>query len=247
MSRWFRSLVLPLHGHLAPAAWAAAQAKPGARVGYVQTGGGALPGSFSRDVATLRERGLLCGHITAGPCLRRRARGAQRPRRPRRRRARPRMGRRDRRPRPGHHRLRHPPRPRRHGGAGHCPRRPLAADADPDLPAPLVRRPPRAPPRRKPPHLTVLEMLLPAESRSRSAEESRESPHELAVAAGWRHRLASSPSTWTAYAASGLPTRTMGRDLSEDPLFFAAASGLRQRPGHMPRSRCDGRPGGPRP
>jgi hypothetical protein len=59
--------VLPLHGHLAPAAWAAAQAAPGLRVGYVQTGGGALPGSFSRDVQQLRERDLLAGHITAAP------------------------------------------------------------------------------------------------------------------------------------------------------------------------------------
>ena len=49
--------VLPLHGHLAPAAWAAAQAAPGLRVGYVQTGGGALPGSLSRDVeAAARAR-----------------------------------------------------------------------------------------------------------------------------------------------------------------------------------------------
>jgi hypothetical protein len=61
------ALVLPLHGHLAPAAWAAAQARPGLRVGYVQTGGGALPGSLSRDVRQLRERGLLAGHITAAP------------------------------------------------------------------------------------------------------------------------------------------------------------------------------------
>jgi Protein of unknown function (DUF3866) len=60
-------LVLPLHGHLAPAAWAAARATPGLRVGYVQTGGGALPGSLSRDVKQLRERGLLAGHITAAP------------------------------------------------------------------------------------------------------------------------------------------------------------------------------------
>jgi hypothetical protein len=60
-------VVLPLHGHLAPAAWAAAQARPGIRVGFVQTAGGALPGSLSRDVADLRERGLLCGHITAAP------------------------------------------------------------------------------------------------------------------------------------------------------------------------------------
>jgi hypothetical protein len=60
-------LVLPLHGHLAPAAWAAAQAAPGLQVGYVQTGGGALPGSFCRNVKQLRERDLLAGHITAAP------------------------------------------------------------------------------------------------------------------------------------------------------------------------------------
>ena len=59
--------ILPLHGHLAPAAWAAAQTAPGLRVGYVQTGGGALPGSLSRDVKELRERGLLAGHVTAAP------------------------------------------------------------------------------------------------------------------------------------------------------------------------------------
>jgi hypothetical protein len=60
-------LVLPLHGHLAPACWAAARVSPGLRVGYVQTVGGALPGSLSHDVAELRERGLLAGHATAGP------------------------------------------------------------------------------------------------------------------------------------------------------------------------------------
>jgi Protein of unknown function (DUF3866) len=60
-------LVLPLHGHLAPSCWAAAQMSPGLRVGYVQSAGGALPGALSRDVAELRERGLLAGHVTAGP------------------------------------------------------------------------------------------------------------------------------------------------------------------------------------
>src|ERR671910_3866316 len=60
-------LVLPLHGHLAPAAWSAGQARPGLRVGYVQTAGGALPGAISRDVAELRSRGLLAGHVSAGP------------------------------------------------------------------------------------------------------------------------------------------------------------------------------------
>jgi Protein of unknown function (DUF3866) len=59
-------LVMPLHGHLAPAVWSAAQARPGIRVGYVQTVGGALPGALSKDVAELRERGLLFGHVTAG-------------------------------------------------------------------------------------------------------------------------------------------------------------------------------------
>ena len=59
-------LVLSLHGQLAPAAWAAARAAPGLAVGYLQTPGGALPGSLSRDVADLRERGLLRGHVTAG-------------------------------------------------------------------------------------------------------------------------------------------------------------------------------------
>jgi hypothetical protein len=59
-------LVIPLHGHLAPAAWAAAQARPEIRLGFVQTPGGALPGSLSRDVVLLRERDLLAGHVTAG-------------------------------------------------------------------------------------------------------------------------------------------------------------------------------------
>ncbi|HKT83015.1 MAG TPA: DUF3866 family protein, partial [Solirubrobacterales bacterium] len=61
------ALVIPLHGHLAPAAWAAAEAASGLKVGFVQTGGGALPGSLGRDVAELRKRELLCGHVTAGP------------------------------------------------------------------------------------------------------------------------------------------------------------------------------------
>jgi Protein of unknown function (DUF3866) len=58
--------VLALHGQLAAVAWAFAQANPGGRLGFVQTPGGALPGGHSRIVRTLRERGLLAGHITAG-------------------------------------------------------------------------------------------------------------------------------------------------------------------------------------
>jgi hypothetical protein len=58
--------VLALHGQLAPVAWAFAQSAPGAKLGYVQSAGGALPGGHSRTVAELRERGLLAGHLTAG-------------------------------------------------------------------------------------------------------------------------------------------------------------------------------------
>jgi hypothetical protein len=58
-----------LHGQLAPLAWAFAQARPGARLGYVQTAGGALPGGHSCVVRDLRESGLLAGHLTAGPAF----------------------------------------------------------------------------------------------------------------------------------------------------------------------------------
>ena len=59
--------VLGLHGQLAPLAWTFAHAAPGARLAYVQTAGGALPGGLSRTVGRLREAGLLALHVTAGP------------------------------------------------------------------------------------------------------------------------------------------------------------------------------------
>ena len=64
-------MAIGLHGHLAPAVWAASETarSKGAvapKVGYIQTGGGALPGSFSRDVARLLEMNLLSGHVTSG-------------------------------------------------------------------------------------------------------------------------------------------------------------------------------------
>jgi hypothetical protein len=59
-------LVLSLHGQLAPATWAACRTGSGMRIGYVQTTGGALPGSLSEDVAELRNAELLCGHVTVG-------------------------------------------------------------------------------------------------------------------------------------------------------------------------------------
>jgi hypothetical protein len=61
--------VIALHGQLPCVAWAAAQARPGARLGYVQTAGGALPGALSRAVRELLDRGLLAGHVTAAPAF----------------------------------------------------------------------------------------------------------------------------------------------------------------------------------
>jgi hypothetical protein len=56
-----------LHGQLAPVAWAFSVAAPGRSLGYVQTLGGSLPGGLSRAVRDMRSRGLLAGHITSGP------------------------------------------------------------------------------------------------------------------------------------------------------------------------------------
>jgi Protein of unknown function (DUF3866) len=61
--------VLALHAQLPCVAWAAAQVVPDARIGYVQTWGGALAGALSDNVRELTERGLLAGHVTAGPAF----------------------------------------------------------------------------------------------------------------------------------------------------------------------------------
>jgi hypothetical protein len=214
-------LVLPLHGHLAPAAWAASQASSGLKLGYVQTGGGALPGSLSRDVAELRERGLLAGRITAGAAYGGEHEAISVP------------GAIDAAterlgwdavlvgPGPGilgsESRL-------GHGGIAALDNAHGAlALGHPTLLSPrLSSTDPRD--RHKPVShhtLTVLQMLLapvqiPAPSGSPIAIAT------LATAAGWRHRLREAPADLAGYAASGLPARTMGRTLEEDPLFFAA-------------------------
>jgi hypothetical protein len=61
--------VISLHGQLPCVAWAAAQARPGLRVGFVQTAGGALPGALSDVVRELLERDLLVDHVTAAPAF----------------------------------------------------------------------------------------------------------------------------------------------------------------------------------
>jgi Protein of unknown function (DUF3866) len=216
------ALVLPLHGHLAPAAWAAAQAARGAKVGYLQTSGGALPGSLSRDVAALRERDLLCGHITAGAAYGGEQEAITVP------------GALDAAahqlgwdailvgPGPGiigsDTRL-------GHGGVAALDN--AHASLALGLPTMLSPRLSAADPRER--HnpvshhtLVVLKMLLAPVEIPVPAGESVPIA-VLATAAGWRHRLHEAAADLRGYKASDLPSRTMGRTIDEDPLFFAAA------------------------
>lgn len=214
-------LVLPLHGHLAPAAWAAAQTVPGLRVGYVQSGGGALPGGLSRDVAQLRERGLLHGHVTAAPAY-----GGERE-------ALSVVGALDAAaegldwdaalvgPGPGiigsETRL-------GHGGMAALDN--VHAALSLGLPTLLSPRLSEADPRNR--HrgvshhtLTVLQLLL-APVEIAVPFGNPEIATQLADAAGDRHKLHEVPADLDAYAASGLPARTMGRGIDDDGLFYAA-------------------------
>jgi hypothetical protein len=215
-------LVIPLHGHLAPAAWAVGAGRPGTRVGFVQTGGGALPGRLSRDAAELRRTGLLCGHVAVSPAY-----GAE------------------------HEAISVAgaldaaaaalgweaaivgPGPGMLGSAsryGHGGMAALdSAHAALALGLPTLLSPRLSAGDRRPRHrglshhtATVLELLLgPVEIPVPEGEE--EIATEIASLAGSRHSLRPQPFDLDSYAASGLPTRTMGRELAEDELFFAAA------------------------
>jgi hypothetical protein len=214
-------VVLPLHGHLAPAVWALAQAAPGLKVGYVQTGGGALPGSFSRDVVQLRERDLLRGHVTAAPAyggeyealsvagaLDAAANGL------------------------GWDAAIVGPGPgiigseTRLGHGGMAALDSAHAALALGLPTLLSPRLSDADPRER--HqgvshhtLTVLELLLGGVGVPVPTDNSAIAA-KLAEAAGDRHELHEAQPALAGYSASGLPARTMGRDIEQDPLFFAA-------------------------
>jgi len=243
--------VLALHGQLAAVAWAFAQALPQGRLGYVQTEGGALPGGHSRTVRSLRERGLLAGHLTAGATFGGEGEaittiGAL------------------------HHGLRDlgwdaalcgpgpgivgSSSPLGHGGmsaldSAHAA---LALGCGTLIVARMSSADPRARHRGISHHtLTVLDLLLepvtvalPAGMRSPVGADLRaglgaifggalpgrpvRKRSALEVNAGrparitrhdWRRATVDLP----AYAAAGLPAETMGRGLTEDPLFFGAA------------------------
>jgi Protein of unknown function (DUF3866) len=211
--------VLPLHGHLAPAAWAAAQTRPGIRIGYVQTAGGALPGSFSRDVTELRERGLICGHITAAPSY-----GGERE-------ALSTVGALDAAARAlGWDAILVGPGPGiigsdtefGHGGMAALD----SAHASLSLRRPTIISPrlsscdPRERHRGLSHHtVTVLQLLL-APVTVAVPEGATEASSQIEAASAGRHRLNPVRVDLDGYAASGLSASTMGRRLSDDPLFF---------------------------
>jgi hypothetical protein len=70
--------------------------------------------------------------------------------------------------------------------------------------------------------LTVIELLLDRVEVPVPAGEGAVI-EALSQAAGDRHDLREESVDLDGYAAAGLSTRTMGRDIDEDPLFFAAA------------------------
>jgi hypothetical protein len=209
-------LVLPLHGHLAPAAWSVAQAAPRLQVGYIQTGGGALPGSLSRDAKQLRERGLLAGHITAAPAY-----GGQE--------AFSTTGALAAAAELGWDAVLVGPGPGiigsdtvyGHGGMAALDNAHAALALN--LPTLISPRLSSADPRDRHRGLshhtrTVLDLLLaPVDVAVPEGEQ------EIAEALeGAKHRLRFAPADREGYLASGLPATTMGRALAEDPLFFAA-------------------------
>lgn len=219
-SRAMPVAILPLHGHLAPATWAATRAAPALRVGYVQTGGGALPGSFSRDVVELRERGLLCGHITVSPAYGGEhealsAAGALDAARRLRWEA-ALIG-----PGPG---IIGSDTEFGHGGMAALDSAHAALGLG--LPALISPRLSSSDPRER--HrgvshhtCTVLDLLL-APVDVAVPEKRPEIASQLRAALGGRHQLREAAVELDAYAASGLPTTTMGRALADDPLFFSA-------------------------
>jgi Protein of unknown function (DUF3866) len=221
-------VVLPLHGHLAPLAWAASRAAPDVKIGYVQGGGGALPGSLSRDVSQLRERGLLCGHITAAPAY-----GGEHE-------ALSLAGALDAAPSLGWDVALVGPGPgiigsqTRLGHGGMAALDAAHAGLALGLPTLLSPRLSAADPRdrhRPVSHHTLtaigmilgaVEVAVPEVAPPLDPVQLAEATGRLAVACGWRHRLREASADLSGYVDSDLPARTMGRDLREDPLFFAA-------------------------
>lgn len=226
-------LAIGLHGHLAPAAWAAGQKEGGAveapRVGYIQTGGGALSGSFSRDVRKLLDRGFLAGHITAGPAY-----GGSME-------AITLVGALDAVAGLGWDAVIAGPGPgilgseTAYGHGGMAALDVLHAAQSLGMPALLCPRLSAGDPR--PRHtglshhsravlalcLGPVEVTLPDGAAGMLGDSSPVEGLDALIRRLGRHsRTTSTPVDLGAYGGSGLPRRSMGRDLEEDPVFFAA-------------------------
>jgi Protein of unknown function (DUF3866) len=223
-------LVLPLHGHLAPTAWSAAQGAETLRVGYVQASGGGLPGTLSNDVRRLRDLGLIDGSITASPSY-----GGERE-------AITLLG--------ALHAVADAgdwdavivgPGPGILGSStryGHGGMAALdAAHAALALELPTIVSPRMSSGDPRPRHLglshhtrSVLELMLggvevpvPSELDDLWPLSAGDPDDVLAEATHGTHVLSEMSVDLPGYAESGLPVRTMGRDLEEDRLFFSAA------------------------
>lgn len=224
-------LAVGLHGHLAPVAWAAANSSPGdpPRIGYVQTGGGALPGGLSNDVRELLERGLLAGHVTAGPAYGGESEAISL------------VGAIDAARALGWDGLIGGPGPGILGSAtvfGHGGMVALdVAHAGLSLKAPVVLSPRLSGSDPRPRHRglshhsqAVLNLLLAGVQVP--LPEGREDLAVIVESIGRGHRVTHEAVDLAGYGESGLPRRTMGRDLEEDPEFFsgplAAGSRLAQ-------------------
>jgi hypothetical protein len=199
----------------------------------LQTAGGALPGRLSRDVASLRERGLLVGHVTVAPCYGGEqeaislAGGLDAA-----------LG------RLGWDAVIAGPGPgilgstTRYGHGGMAALDTAHAALALGLPTVISPRLSSSDPRPRHRGLShhsaaVLELLLAtvrvgvpeveAERWADSAERAEaDALDELIELCRDRHDIDVQRVDLAGYARSGLPTRTMGRELDEDPLFFAA-------------------------
>lgn len=232
-------LVFQLHGQLAPALWAATRARPGLRVGYLQTPGGALPGAMSRDVSSLLAKGLLAGHVTAGPAYGGRQEAISVP-----------GGLHAAATKLGWEACVAGPGPGILGSASRLGHGGMAAldtaHAALALGLPTLLGPRLSSSDPRPRHRglshhsrSVLELLLApvrvpvpeteAEGwpllgpEAPTGGSSKEALEELIAVTKDRHDLSVATVDLDGYAESGLPAKTMGRGLDEDPLFFAAA------------------------
>lgn len=208
--------VFQLHGQLAPIVWAAAQSADNARIGYVQTAGGALPGAYSSTVKDLRAREMLCDHLTAAPSYGGEGEamstiGALHAGFAERGWDAAVVG-----PGPG---IIGSGTTLGHGGmvaldSAHAA---LALGCRTILAARASSGDPRERHRGVSHHSrTVMELLLGQVIIP--LPDGLEEPTEAT-----RHNVISAKVDLDGYAASGLPARTMGRELAEDPLFFEAA------------------------